>query len=391
MPVIAYLSLGKLNLLTESGGIRTLSSQFGEQVRQRALELRQKNEWKTQGTGARFMGAAMMGAGVKDPGAMRIAMTSICRGESPGSVLYSLETDDIAGVFALKLEEKSERRLFHDANTVLRHLSLNPGQNLIVCSQMNGPLANLVVLGTDGVEMFEVTEGDSIDINPSWVPGKSKTVVYQSAGIGRDENGNFGGQSHFSIHSVDLDSGEMATLLEDEAHDFLAPRVTADGTLYCIRRPHRKPKGEGFNPVRLLLDIILFPFRLAGAIVQWLNFFTVRYSGKPLISSQGAKQQEMDIRRMMIWDNLLDARDAARDAEKNKDKNEGLVPSSWQLVKRSPDGTVDVVAKGVLSFDLGTDGTVVYSNGNAIYRLDPSGKSERVHKGAFIEQVLWVG
>jgi hypothetical protein len=188
MASIAYLSLGKLNLVAESGGHRTLTSQFGEQVRQRALELRQKNEWKTQGTGARFMlgGSAMFGAGLKDPGQMRIAMTSICRGEAPGKVLYSLETDDIAGVFSLQLEEKSERRLFHDAGTVLRHLSLNSEQNLIVCSQMNGPLANLVVLGTDGVEMFEVTEGDSIDVNPSWVPGKRKTVVYQSAGIGRD-------------------------------------------------------------------------------------------------------------------------------------------------------------------------------------------------------------
>ena len=53
-------------------------------------------------------------------------------------------------------------------------------------------------------------------------------------------------------------------------------------------------------------------------------------------------------------------------------------------------GAADVVAKGVLSFDITAAGDIVYSNGSAIYRLPvrgAAGKPERVIKSNLIEQV----
>ena len=47
----------------------------------------------------------------------------------------------------------------------------------------------------------------------------------------------------------------------------------------------------------------------------------------------------------------------------------------------------EVLARGVLSFDLCDDGAVVYTNGAAIYRLDADGSRQRLHKGAQILQV----
>jgi hypothetical protein len=44
--------------------------------------------------------------------------------------------------------------------------------------------------------------------------------------------------------------------------------------------------------------------------------------------------------------------------------------------------------RGVLSFDLFPDGTVAYSNGTAIFLVDPAGKSRRLVTESMIEQVV---
>ena len=43
---------------------------------------------------------------------------------------------------------------------------------------------------------------------------------------------------------------------------------------------------------------------------------------------------------------------------------------------------------GLLSFDLAEDGSVVYTNGSAVFRLEPGGRAERVVVDRFIEQVV---
>ena len=65
-----------------------------------------------------------------------------------------------------------------------------------------------------------------------------------------------------------------------------------------------------------------------------------------------------------------------------------LVPSSWQLARRSSSGTEEVLAKGVLAYDLARDGSIVYSNGNALFVRHPDGRKERLLTEAMIEQVV---
>lgn len=50
-----------------------------------------------------------------------------------------------------------------------------------------------------------------------------------------------------------------------------------------------------------------------------------------------------------------------------------------------------MVAKGTVSFDLCEDGTIVYTNGNAIFELDAGGNRRCLHKDAAIEQVAVAG
>jgi hypothetical protein len=42
----------------------------------------------------------------------------------------------------------------------------------------------------------------------------------------------------------------------------------------------------------------------------------------------------------------------------------------------------------VLAYDLARDGSAVYSNGGAIFRLPPDGKPEPLHVKRLIEQVV---
>src|SRR5205085_9776835 len=163
----------------------------------------------------------------------------------------------------------------------------------------------------DGGEFTDVTQGDSVDRAPSWIPGSTHELIYQSSGIGRNEQGMHAGVAAARIEKLDVNSGDIVTLLQDEAHDFLDPRMDAAGNLYCIRKPYVPPHSK-FNPLRALLDLVLSPFRLLFAFFQFMNFFTTRYTGKTLVTSDDRRQNQADIRQMMMLGNLMLAQ---RDAQ----------------------------------------------------------------------------
>lgn len=64
-----------------------------------------------------------------------------------------------------------------------------------------------------------------------------------------------------------------------------------------------------------------------------------------------------------------------------------LVPNTWQLIRRGADGKETMIAKGVFAYDLTPDGSIVYSNGNAIFVRDPGGRTQRIVMESMIEQV----
>ncbi len=392
-PKIAYLAKGRLHVKDSEAAPRIVESKFGLAVRDRAVRAQNVHSWKTEGRGAQFMmGGAFWGAPRRDPAAMRIAMTSVARSREPGKLLYALETDEVAGLFAVDVAKGEETRLFHGNSQRVQHPATRPEVELIACSvPQPAGTANLAVMRADGSELLEVTEGDSLDLAPAWVPNQPQ-LVYQTAGLGRDRDGNFLGYGPFALHRIDLKTSEIRTLVEDPAMDFLGPKIAADGTLWAIRRPWKSAEVK-LSLGRFFLDVLLFPWRLLVAFFQFLNFFVVRYTGKPLSSSGDARQQAADMQKMMVWGNLIDADKNARKARLAGEEAPDLVPPTWQLVKVAPgEGRQpEVVAKGVLSFDLCADGSVVFSNGSAVFLLGKDGKAERVHKDEQIEQVVALG
>jgi len=236
---------------------------------------------------------------------------------------------------------------------------------------------------SDGTDMRDVTQGDTIDDAPRWVPGSARELVFQSSAIGRNRAGLAVTQAPFAIHQLDLEAGTVTSLAEDPKFDLLTPQLAMDGSLYYIRRPYRDPNQQP-SPWRAALDLVLLPVRLLYAIFQFLNFFTVRYTGNTLTTTGNSRQKHADLRKMMVWGNLLDADKAADRAD---DGTPALVPKSWELIRRR--GAVEeVVAKGALCYDLYSDGSVLYSNGSGIYRVDQNASVERLAKDALIEQVV---
>ncbi len=384
----AYLSQSKIYFKTGDAPIRAVESGFGKDVHERAIRLRQRYVWKTQGSGAQFMSGGMLwGVQDQDQAQLRIAITGLSRGRESGKLLYTLETDEISGIFALKGSGHGEQRLFHSSDCRVGNPCASREQDLVACSILHTQgIANLATMRADGSDLTEITEGESSDLAPYWVPGASRMLVFQSAGMGRDSQGRLMMRGPYLIQHLDLDSGEMSCLLEDPKFDFMGPRLDAHGTIYAIRRPYEKPYSR-FNPFRAVLDLVMLPLNVLHALFQWLNFFTVRYTGKPLTTAGGTRGKEIDLKQMLILGNQLDAEKVSRETQ--TDDVPALVPQSWQLIRQQKGRASQILAKGVLSYDLAVDGTLIYSNGSAIYQLDLNGRKERLHTDTRIEQVVF--
>lgn len=383
---LAYLAQAKLHLHAGEGE-RTFESTFGRSLRDRAAEIHNRHAWKMEGTGARFMKGLLWAQQARDLREFRIAVTSICRGRNPGEVLYSLETDEISGVFAVDADGM-EQRLFHTADFRVRHVAVHPDGEAIALAVAHDHLtSDIAVLDGNGANLREVSEGDSVDLAPHWVPGPGRRLVFQSAGVGRDSAGRYAAIGRFTVQLLDLDSGEIQSVADDSDADLLGPQMDSAGALYYIRRPSKKARKTGVDPLGIILDILMLPLRLAFAIFQFFNFFSIRYTGKPLATSKGAAQQTPDLKQMMVWGNVIDADRAARENRFGDADAPSLVPASWQLIRQTSKGK-EVLAKGVLSFDIARDGSVVYSNGSAVHRIAPASDSpERLLVGQMIEQV----
>src|SRR6266540_984398 len=382
--ILAWLAQGKIRLKCGDEPPRTVESRFGQGIRDRTLKAQQRHGWKTAGEGEKFLAGLMLwGRSNSDPAAVRVSITSLCRGAERGQLLYSLETDDMCSVLQLDQLGAEERRLWNKNATRLDHLDVSERGDVACSIRHPVGTANLAVRPAGETGFGEVTEGDSVDTAPRWIPGEGRRLVFQSAGVGRDRHGHFAGLGPFTIQRLDVDTGEMTPLQEEPRHDLLGPQMAADGTLYFIRRPYLT--GREVHPLRMLKDILLFPFRLLVAVFHFLQFFSMRYTGKKLTSADGARSREADLKQMMIWGNTVNAQ-RAKAGEEPPD----LAPK-WELVRRQPDGAEQVLAGSVVSYDLGPDGTVYYSNGNAIFVLPPGGKKQRMVSESMIERVVILG
>jgi hypothetical protein len=399
----AYLSGGRLHLKLGQTQIQTIVSEFGLAAQQRVRQTQKRNSWK-QNAGANFLPLGI----ARETGDRGLDLAVSIRGmcQTPSrKLLYALEAGEVGGIFTIDLDRDPqfdrhgyEKRLFHSADFKVEQLDFNAHNEQIACAVLRQDgSAHIATMQANGSRLAEVTEGDSIDLAPKWLGGNRAAIVFQSTGVGRNGAGYIVEHRHTTIEQLDFDRHEVITLASDPAYDLLAPQVTAEGTLYCIRRPYR-PLRRRASLRRILSDLLLMPFRLLVAIFEWLNFFTRRYTGKSLIDIE-RHQHQPPSRHAVICGRWIDMQaEMDRNRRYGDTETPGIVPQSWQLIRQQPHQLPEVVAQGVLGFDVAADGSIVYTNGNAIYGIDRAGKIDRLSTDTDrtsplerpIEQVLFI-
>lgn len=379
LPPFAFLADLQVHVARDDGTEEAVSSAFVEGVHRREASIERKTSWKTSGTGARFMGAAALwndAEGRRSPA----WFTCLAKGRRRGEILYAVTTGPVSGLFAYDLATKEEQRLLHGTDGAAVAIATSDDHHVVALArdQKNGS-RNLAVMHDEGGDSSLVTDGDTVDDAPSWVPvGPEVTehrhqLVYQSTPIGRDVAGGIAGFGPTEINLLDAEHGSLKTILSSDEYDYLAPRMMRDGALYVMRRPYQPGPSE-VDPATRLKDGLFAPFRLAYAGFRYLDFVTMKYTGKPLATSGNTRGRQVDARKLLERQNVAAVGDDA------DDPNAYRAPSSWELVRRLPNGDETVIATGVVAYAVDANGAVMISDGNGILRLSPRGEKTRVSK-----------
>jgi hypothetical protein len=377
---LAFLSNGFLFYREHGGVVKQLHSTYAQEALDRRENARERHSWKKDTAFGIAAGGRMRNMEIPDKPLMA---TSVAY-ERTGDLLYFLKDDAVGGLFRREAASGKEIRVLLRQKLHLADLNPSTDGGLIAASsQQSGGVANIALMNTDGDGLREVTGGDTVDSSPAWIPGVEKRLLFQSCGLARSEEGYIVAQGNASIQMLNMESGSVEPVLESTRFDYLKPRVCPAGNLLFIRRPFELPR---YGAQNMLLDSLLFPFRLLRALFHYLNFFSLMYSRKPLTSASGPGVQA-DMKNILLQGRRIDAEKAVRSA-RSVQGVPSLVPDSWELVSRTRQGDERILATNVASYDVTSDGTIVYSNGRGVFVLEPDGTARLALQDELIGDVV---
>jgi hypothetical protein len=370
---VACLANGKVLVLEEGREPMDLESPYADQLGVRQRAMLRKNAWQKHGRRGLFMtGRSALWGGRAEHELPAARVVGVTRGRISGELCYAISTGLVSGIFAQKPGTRDEHRLFHNADVQIREVDFSFADEAFTCTvDGTGGTSAIGVLADDGKGVRTVTEGDVLDRGPRWVPGAVGEIVYASAGIGRTKSGARAGRAPFSLHRLRLKDGTVEVLVSDAKYDYVAPVAGSDSSLYAIRRTY-EPAMRQVTFFDALPDVLLARSRWLFALVRSLGFFSARYTGEPLVTRGNAPQRAAGAERMMVWGSLVEV---AEDADETA-RTEGGETTAYELVRITPKST-EVLAQGVLAFDIAPNRDIVYSNGRALYRMSPSKGSKR--------------
>lgn len=380
---VAFVAGGKLFHREQGAEPQLLQSVYVQEALDRRERSKQRHSWKQDTS---FNIAAGGGRRSFQGNEAPIITTSAVYDRHSNCLLYFIKDEVIGGLFAAEPGTTAEQRVMLKQGLHLTDLNLSSdGQMLCASSWQDEGIANIAIVARDGSKLREVTSGDTVDASPAWIPGLENRLLFQSSGFARDAQGYVVAQSNATIQMLNLETGELAPILEDAHFDFIKPRVDAEGNLLFIRRPYELPK---YSAANFFSDTLFFPFRLLRAVFHYLNFFSLMYSRKPLTSATGP-MLHADIKNIILQGRRIDAEKALRQ-EGSVHGVPSLVPASWQLVSRSQQGAERILASNVASYDICANGRIVYSNGRGVFMLGNGGESALAFKSELVGEVCAV-
>ena len=335
-------------------------------------ETRVKNdEWKFGGEGARFRGDYDIYR------ARQEKVYAFINGVQwdGDKIIYSFTVNSSSGIYRKDVRDEKAREEHIFTSSDEEFLSLHKAGNTLAITVKNAEVTSSIGtldLGTS--EIKTLTDGDSRDSNACFSPCESGVLYFDTAGVGRDSQGNFTGKfAPSEICSLDLNTLEIKEILRDEKFSFVKPQKDKNGDLYYIKRPTKEKRGG--NP---LIEMLLIPVRIFQAIVMFVQFFVIAFTGKSLTSGgdNPTRGREQDSRKLYVDGNFIEAEKELKRNKKTKDKEYGFIPLSWKLVKRSGEKE-EILKSGVCDFALCKNGGVYCTNGRHIFYLE-NGVSKKV-------------
>ncbi len=360
-----FFSDGQALGAVEGDQVRFLKISRLEQYRRNLEEIRQNRQWKTQGTGAAFMGVA---SEFGDPGEVQPRIGGLALAE--GALYYTIHLGEVGSL--------CRRTSLDDAVPEGLVVSRQGMETSGLCwngvsfatTAAEGPFRHLAFFTLPRGELTVVTQGETVESTPAW-SRDCQQVYFSSAGMGRDVAGQPGGLGPRSLCRLDPNAMTLTELYSDPDRDCLSPQEGPDGLLYFLRRPRRDNTSR-----RSAGDLAMAPVRVIRAVGGWLDLFTRRYGGEPLRSGGDARAKQQSEGDLIIEGNLIRAEKVL---EENRNRGEafpGIIPGSWELARLNPgkDHPPETVAKGVLAYLLRPDGSILLSNGRHILRRETSGR-----------------
>ena len=373
MSSILYTSGNNFYLRTDDGASEFASEKIVNYCNT-VKGIRRRNEWKTSGAGARFMNTYEP---EYDEDATR--RDAVINGASAcgDGIIYTATVGEVSGIFKKTLEKGvAEGLVMSSRDMAVYKLSAHGGS--CVASVGNRRERHIAIFNLETGSYRELTEGEVLEDYPSY-SGDGGKIVYSSAGLALDHNDIPVGVGPYGIFYYHIANSEISEALASDRFDYILPREDKDGGLLFIKRPYKGMAKEG----SLLKDILLFPIRIIRAIGGLLNFFSIMFGGESLRtgkSGKDVKTKQMSEKDLFFDGNVINAQEALKENQRHGEKNPGIIPRSWELIRMDRDGNESCIKKGVMDYVLCDNGDIVYSNGNAVLRITADGGEQLVEK-----------
>lgn len=362
---IYCISEGELNLI-ENGKSRIITCERIKNYIDTVTKMRQRDEWKTTGKGARFMGVAPK---EYETGNRMLYLRSV--GNYGGKLIYSTFIDGMGGMYLKDSDSGDETYVFSNKEFDITDICAEGDKCVIVAGLGNYERhIGIADINTGGVN--QVTEGFTSETHPFISKTDSNKIYYTAMGYARDNVGNVVEKSPCSICCYNETTGELDDIISDDNFDYIKPSDDKEGNLYYIKREYQPTKKKS----NLLMDILLFPVRIVKAIGGFLSVFSMAFGGEPLRTggSNPSKTKNPDERELFVEGNMIKAQKQLSD-----DSEEGIIPSGWELIKNE-NGKETVLKKGVMDYHITDEGEIVYSDGAFVRIIRADGKTEKLCK-----------
>lgn len=326
-------------------------------------KMKRRDEWKTQGSGARFMNVEEKYYDTESEFLRGI-------GSSGGKLLYSTVIDGVGGIYFKEPDSGDETYIFADKEYDIRGIDCFDGKYCIDIGQ-GGYERHIALMDAGSGDLEQLTEGFTSESSPFISRVNSENIYYTAMGYARDGYGRVTEKSPCSVCMYRGSDRALCDIVSSPEYDYIKPSDDSSGNLYYIRRKYQPMKNSG----NILFDILMFPVRIIKAIGGFLSMFSMMFGGEPLRTggADPAKSRKMNERELFVEGNLIKAKKLSE-----KDKDEGIIPSEWTLIRRSKDGSETVLKKGVMDYLLLEDGSILYSDGTWVNRLNTGGSVEKL-------------